>query len=378
MLGVTSTTSSIPFSLDDNISWLSTEDLYNKHLCQIAGLILTRNQADSTHAFSSTQEIDEKLGSLAKQMPQTWWEIPTSLIDGRTEEAGSELDRILCHFWHFQLETLVHLPFMLRAATDRRYDYSRISCLNASRSLIKRWMFIRKSPSTLPVNTLVEFQAFTAAITILLGLLGPKPLTTDQVFLKERHGDSQLVETTVQILEDLKQHGVGAQVVNQGISVIRTLQGVLLNEGNISDDLRLEIQYFGTISISRSGTVHSLEGERILGAHPRSTETTIRANPLYQAGQSSLAPLTADAEITSTLMSVPINQEYQNVNGEGEIFNDSNSWMNDNFLHFTSSQFPMFEAQAFNGATVWPEFQESNALSSNSSLNPGVEIGWDF
>jgi hypothetical protein len=63
MLGAPSATGSTPFSFDDNALWLSTEDPYNKNLCEIAGLILTRNQADSTHVFSITHKSDEKLGS---------------------------------------------------------------------------------------------------------------------------------------------------------------------------------------------------------------------------------------------------------------------------------------------------------------------------
>jgi hypothetical protein len=373
MLGAPSATSSTPFSFDDNAPWLSTEDLYNKSLCEIAGLILTRNQADSTHAFSTTHEIDEKLGSLARQMPPTWWEIPTSIVDGRIEEVGSQLDRILCQIWHFELETLAHLPFMLRAATDRRYDYSRISCLSASRELIRRWMFIRKAHSMIFVNTLIEFQAFTAAITVLLGLLGSTPSTTDPIVLKERGEDLQLVETVVQILEGLKQRGDGVLVVNQGISVIRTLQGVLRNEGKSSGNLRLEIQHFGTISITRSGDVQSLEGERILGANPRSAVTSIGVNAQHQAGLSNQTPLATGAGPTSTSMSVSKGKEYQTVTGDGEI-----TWMNDTVLQFTSSQFPMFEAQGMDGNIEWPPFQESDILLFNSLLDTDVGVDWDF
>jgi hypothetical protein len=373
MLGAPSATSSTAFSFDDNAPWLSTEDLYNKNLCEIAGLILTRNQDDSTHAFSNTHEIDEKLGSLARQMPPTWWEIPTSIVDGSIEEVGSQLERILCQIWHFELETLAHLPFMLRAATDRRYDYSRISCLSASRNLIKRWMSIRKARSMIFVNTLIEFQAFTAAITVLLGLLGSTPPTTDPIVLKERSEDLQLVETVVQILEELKQRGAGVLVVNQGISVIRTLQGVLRNEGNSSGNLRLEIQHFGTITISRSGNVQSLEGERILGANPRSAVTSIGVNAQHKAGRSNSTPVATGAGPTSTSMSVSEGQGYQTVDSDGDI-----SWMNDTVLQFTSSQFPTFEAQGMDDNIEWPPFQESDILLFNSLLDTDVGVNWDF
>jgi hypothetical protein len=313
-------------------------------------------------------------------MPRNWWEIPTTVIDGRTKEGAAQFEQIMCQIWHFELETLVHLPFMLRAATDRRYDYSRISCLKASRGLIRRWMFMRAGYGKTFVSNLVEFQAFTAAITLLLGLLGPAHTITDPVVLKERYEDLQLVETVVQILEGVKRFGTtssSVHVVDQSISVIRTLQGVLRNEGNSSGNLRLSIQHFGTISIARCGTVQSLEGERMIGANPRSDLTSMEVNPLHQFGRSESTPSATEAGSTSTSMPVPASQEYQSVNGDGEIMNGNGAWMTNTVLQFTSSQFPTFEAQAMDSTTEWP-FHESDIMLCDSLLNTDVEGNWDF
>jgi hypothetical protein len=367
MLGVPSATSSVSFPFDDHAPGLSLEDFYNKHLCSIAGLILTRNQGDATHAFSATQEIDQKLDSLAKQMPPAWWELPTSGVDGRTDEAANQFEQIICQIWHFELETLVHLPFMLRAATDRRYEYSRISCLNASRGLIKRWMFMREAYSTSFVSNVVEFQAFTAAITILLGLIGPTHTSTDPAVLKERVEDLQLIEKVVHILEELKQNGTGAHVVNQSISVIRTLQGVLRNEGTSSGNLRLTIQHFGTISIARGGAVQSLEGERILGANPQSDSTSMEVNPQNQAGRSNLATGT-------TSKSGPWGQDWQSVDTVGQAVTDNGMLMSNAVMQFTSSQFPTFESGA-DSAMEWP-LQDSDIMLFDSLLNTDVDGNW--
>ncbi|KAJ5770381.1 uncharacterized protein N7511_002432 [Penicillium nucicola] len=171
----------------------------------------------------------------------------------------------MCQIWHFELEMLLHLPFMLRAATDRRYEYSRISCLTAGRNLIKRWISICECHDTLLFSNLLEFQAFTAATTILLGLLGAKE-STDQNILQERYEDTRLVETIVQNFERLQQHGAVMSVGTQSISVIHTLQRFLRGETQ-SDKMRLEIPFFGVIRIARGGAVQPLEGERIVGAN---------------------------------------------------------------------------------------------------------------
>ncbi|KAE8452670.1 hypothetical protein EG329_013929 [Mollisiaceae sp. DMI_Dod_QoI] len=377
ILGVPSATGVAPFSFDDNAPWLTSEHFYNKQLCHISGLILARNQGDFAHAFSATQEIDEKLDSLAKQMPRSWWQIPTSAIIGRTDEAASQFERVMCQIWHFELETLVHLPFMLRAATERRYEYSRVSCLRASRGLIKTWMFIREVHGTTLISNLVEFQAFTAAITLLLGLLGPTGTTTDPATLKDRYEDMQLVETVVQILAGLKRNGSGVHVVNQSISVIRTIQGVLENEGNSSGNLRLEIPHFGTISIARSGAVQSLQGDRILGANLRSDVMSMEVNPPLQARSSSPTRLPTGVGSTWTSTSIPRSQGYQTGNSEGVMIDSNGARMTNTILQFTSTQFPTFEAQAMDISSEWPS-QESNVMFFDSLLSTDLEGNWDL
>lgn len=170
-------------------------------------------------------------------MLPAWWEIPTNILKNCIKEASAQFEQIMCQIWHFKLATLVHLPFMLHTATDRQYRYLRVSCLNASRNLIKRWISIRENHHTLLFSNLLEFEAFTAATTLLLGLLGSQT-SMNQDILQERYDGSQLVETVIQNFERLKQHGAGMSVGNQSISVIRTLQQVLYR-GNLSGRLRL-------------------------------------------------------------------------------------------------------------------------------------------
>ena len=238
-------------------------------------------------------------------------------------------------------------------------------------------MCMREVHVTTFVSNLVEFQAFTAAITLLLGLLGPRHTTTDLVSSKERYEDVQLVETVVQILEGLRWSGTGVHVVNQSIAVIRTLQGVLRGEGNSSGNLRLSIPHFGTISITRGGTVQSLEGERILGANPRSDLTSIEVDPALHARKSSLTPLVTNAGSTWMPIPVPTSQAYNSVIVDGEASNTNGEWMENTVLQFTSSQFPTFEAQTVDTTTEWL-FQENDIMFFDSLLNTDVDGNWDF
>ncbi|CRG85768.1 putative transcriptional regulatory protein C530,08 [Talaromyces islandicus] len=367
LLGVPSGTGSAVLPFDDKVPWLSTEERYHMHLYHISGLILARNQEDFTHSFSTTQRIGELLDSLAEQMPPAWWEIPTSIPTNRTKEASVEFERVMCQIWHFELETLVHLPFMLRAATDRRYEYSRVSCLNASRNLIRSWISIRESQMTLLFSNLLEFEAFTAATTLLLGLLGPQTSTNEGV-LQERYEDSQLVETVVQNFERLKKHGAGMSVDVQSISVIRTLQQFL--HGTLSGRLCLEIPFFGIIKIASSGVVQPLEGERILGAN--ACQNTSFSLPAQSTVSSSIRKM--DCAPTSMSHRKRYTTKETNENGQRNATNDT-PILQVSGVHF---QFP--EALGVQGGHDTSEwlFEESDMIFFDSLVNTDLGGDWTF
>lgn len=264
MLGVPSSTGATAFNARNRSPWLSTEDLYHQKLYQLSGLILARNQDDFTHSFSTTQRISEELDLFANQMSPDWWEIPASLQSTRIKEASVEFERVMCQIWHFELEILLHLPFMLRAANDRRYEYSQISCLNACRSLIKRWIAIRDKRDPLLFSDLLEFQAFTASTTLMLGLLSSTGVSSPAI-LQEQQEDSVLIDIVVENFERRGRDESGKFISSQSISAIRALQKFLCDK-NTSRSLRLEIPFFGTIKVAHSA-LQPLEGERLLGAN---------------------------------------------------------------------------------------------------------------
>ncbi|KAJ5225776.1 hypothetical protein N7468_007001 [Penicillium chermesinum] len=274
------------FPFDENIPELAIESAYHSRLYHISGLILARNQDKSTHSFSTTQKIDEELNQFSNEVPSQWWDIPTDLRATRTLEASTKFDRICCHIWHFQLLMLLHLPFMLRATSDRRYAYSQVCCLNGSRGLIKRWLVICNSQVRLFSN-LFEFQAFMAATTLLLGLFVPYS-PADQNAVHEQYEDFLLVEKVIRSFEQNQGNGTHVSIGKQSIAVMRALQRALRNESSLSTKLRLEIPFFGTISIARSGAIQSLEGEAIIGANSRPVARPTEASSTFSSTQPGL------------------------------------------------------------------------------------------
>lgn len=343
--------------------------MYHKHLYHIAGLILSRNQSDSTHAFSTTQRIGEQLVSFAEEMGSAWWELPTTISKTRAKEAFEQFERVMCQIWHFQLEMLVYLPFMLRAASDRRYEHSHISCLNASRNLIKRWITIRDSNTTILFSNLLEFEAFIAATTLLLGILAsPKSANLD--VLEERYEDFQLVETVVENFERLKQQGAGMSVGDQSIKVIRMLQR-FLNGEDFPDKLRLDIPFFGVIMIVRNGTVQPLEGERILGANSSPSASLLHASqstvpfPMQGTGRTANSVINPGLQLQDTVRTE-------------ERYSALGAWGDGTALQVSGGHFQLPQASGVEGSLDSGEwsFQENDLIYLNSLVDTELLGNW--
>jgi hypothetical protein len=335
--------SSEPFPFDDGAQWLTTEDKYNKHLCTIAGLLVDRNQAEPTHAFSTTQNIDEKLDDVAKQMPSSWWELSEHSTFGRNEATANLFDRILVHIWHFELESLVHLPYMLRAAVDRRYEYSRLSCLSASRKLLQRWIFLRERSKASFLCKIIEFQAFKAAITLLLGILQPSQIVKDAMQIRQEEEDRKLVDTIRNLFEEL-QALENDVVLAQSAEVLKTLQCVNLNDHGKAGNIRLTIPHFGTISLGKGRCNMVAQGARP-AANLQGNEN---ANSSFQV----------DPALQNWQSNVPMQPPYPTPPP---------------VLTFTSSQFPPLTADM----CEWP-FSEDDTLLFGSLLNTDLEGNWNF
>jgi len=346
----------------DLASFFTADDMYSKQLCDISGLVLTRNQGDPARAFNVTHDIDENLEVLARSRSHSWWEISDSgsAEEDRSEEAAGKYERLMCQIWHQALVVLTHLPFLFRAAEDRRFEYSRVSCLAGCRALIGRWMTFRKFHGKTICSDTLDFQAFTATVTLLLALLGPATTATLDHRAKERQDDLQLVDTVVQVFEHLENSGAGAQLVNQSISAISTLEDVVRNGHHLPGTLRLEIQHFGTVLVSHGKSVCTVEGERIVGPNPSCPGDAVESATNLQA-----PPMSS----TSSAMNLSSN----GYNHEPLV----DGWTQNTMLQFMSSQAPAFNTMPTDNMMNWP-MQESDVMLFDNLLDGSIDGGWNW
>lgn len=215
----------------------------------LASRIIDRNQNEQAHTYTTTQEIDEAFESLAAEMPKGWWDAPEDLPSDNTREAVAVFDRFMFQIIYFQFVALLHLPFMLRAAKERRYEYSKFSCMKSSREMVNRYLALRNTTIGTFCCRIIDFGAFTSTVTIFLGLLEPSS-SGDMRDQQQRDSDRHLVKMVLQSMERISRPGKDP-VASQSADAIRSLLAIDSPPGLHTTNLKLSIPYFGTISIVR-------------------------------------------------------------------------------------------------------------------------------
>ncbi|XXH03586.1 hypothetical protein Hte_009991 [Hypoxylon texense] len=240
----------------------------------ITGAIIKRNASSNKQtaaadaAFGTTQAIDCDLEMAAKSMGPEWWQ-PVVLPDPATA-SPAELVRahghVMMQMNHHHLLILLHLPYMMRDPKERRWDYSKTTCLHASRSLLRAYLVFRHLTDAASACRHTDYGALTAAMTLLLGYLDPKlrararddPASeTGRV----RAADRALVVEVRDVMRGIAETASDKLARETSDIITRLLpltdvdvpvagHGSSGSSGGLEGPVRLEIPYLGNITIN--------------------------------------------------------------------------------------------------------------------------------
>ncbi|KAH7351100.1 hypothetical protein BKA65DRAFT_396694 [Rhexocercosporidium sp. MPI-PUGE-AT-0058] len=330
--------------------------LFARKMCDLSTRIIERNESVSTHAYATTQEIDEGLDRLAKEMPASWWAIPDMVVNDRTREAALTFDRLMAQVWFFQLEALLHLPFMLKS--ERRFEYSKFSCLKASREVLWRYLALRSAENKSFCCKIIDFGALTASVTLFLGLLETVVGTESP----ERKSDRNLIQTVLESMEEVSQRNKDV-VATQSVNVLRSLLAIDDTSGRNTGNLKLTIPYFGVISIIRPHKA------------PQGIQTTLPyVQPQQQSGeQGQTNP--QQKQQAHTIDQNSTQQSWPTPSFIPQITTQQNP-LNLPHVSFTSSQFPPVGPEQ--PIDDWGLPVEMDTLFFDSLLNTDIEGNWIF
>ncbi|MCJ1284220.1 hypothetical protein MMC26_003551 [Xylographa opegraphella] len=216
-------------------------------LSVIAGHIIHRNSDLNNASLIDTLKIDQELEEARNSMPPGWWEaLP---IPGMA--ANVVRDMFVAKFLYHNDRKLLHLPYLLKSFTDRRYEMSRISGLESSREMIKCYQILRANGALLVCN-LIDFEAFTASMVLVLDLLNQHANNRGRRDLIQEDSDWDLVNS---IREDFETIGVEriSPVAIQAAQVLRQFGDARYgcNEYNTPEAYQVTIPYFGRIRIGK-------------------------------------------------------------------------------------------------------------------------------
>ncbi|KAM6478415.1 hypothetical protein HDV62DRAFT_400921 [Trichoderma sp. SZMC 28011] len=266
--------------------------------CVIASRILQRNQSDpSPHDFTLMLELDKELQKAAEDLPKKWWlhsNLATTLDN--PEMLFWDMRRLFHQLFHYTLLNQLHLPYMLRSSINgRENQYSRITCVNASREVLSRFITFRSSDRIAFWCRTLDFLSLMAAMTLLIAHLDghrqasmspsraqlQQAARSENLLTHQRPGDRAMIEQVQESMEEVsRQNGDAlgarsAELLRRLLSIEaeaagghrRSVDSVTVripataedpadeeNEGR-SSVVSVYIPYFGTVKITHRGII---------------------------------------------------------------------------------------------------------------------------
>lgn len=210
----------------------------------IAGHIIERNQNCRSVDYSITERIEEELiqyrNGVASAVLDT---TPTSSMPLET------LYRLqVAKIYYHNHCKMLHLPYMLKASINRKYEHNRLAALEASRQIISAWQDLRDccGSEIMIMCDLMDFQVFTAAIVLVINLLSP--YCPDDGHQQARDWD--LVHDISRNLDKVSQE-MECNVAYQAARLLEHLSAAHHGMYEGPETYEATIPYFGRVRISQ-------------------------------------------------------------------------------------------------------------------------------
>ncbi|RDW76300.1 fungal specific transcription factor domain-containing protein [Aspergillus mulundensis] len=256
--------SAIPRALASGAPGGSSADLFEMQQTAILERMIERSQERNYHDLALTQDIDRDLNKAASVMSAKWW-APLDL--SQSTSSKDILVKVISaqlQIMHYNLLTILHLPYLQWDATDDRFNYSKVTCVYASREVLTRWVAFRSIVKVVLCCRPVDFCAFTACLTLLLAYLNSSKQASTML-THQRQGDRALIETALETMDELNRLN-GDELTRKTAELARKLlvleaecaQGGQAYRSSVEDDegvkdertFYLKIPYFGTVKLA--------------------------------------------------------------------------------------------------------------------------------
>ncbi|PTB65692.1 hypothetical protein BBK36DRAFT_1202438 [Trichoderma citrinoviride] len=278
---------------------LSPTQKVHRRLCIIMGRVIERNQSSPAASYAVTVQLDQDMEDLKKDFPAEWsggYYGPEATTESIYHEEAAKI------FYYSTLKH-IHLPYMLKARSDRRYEHSRLSSMEACRGLIKSYLRLRGSPKSEVIQCeIMDFIIFTSAIALILGILTPgaasgteassasSTMSSSPASLTQHAEEWALIDRLIRELR--KTNAIlDCTVAKQAAEVLETLVAAGMGTYSAQEDFALVVPYFGRLRISQ-------------GRAPDANDTTLNnsnPNPTFDASAINTNSIADGTNHTSSL-----------------------------------------------------------------------------
>ena len=205
--------------------------------CAAARRIIQRNNADVLN-LADTQTTDKLLEKAAAEMPPQWWLLPNfASSNNDSVKVARETLRLMDQFMYYYLLIWLHLPYMLQASPDHRYDHSKITAVNASRETLTRFVAFRTLNAAHFYCRGSDFLTFTATVVLCVAHINSCSQRHENsdgrdfspVFdslAHSRPSDRGLMERTLDIMESMARADDTDVIASKFARIIRHLLDV--------------------------------------------------------------------------------------------------------------------------------------------------------
>jgi len=220
--------------------------------------------------------IDLDLQKAASSLPSKWWLAP------KLDNASNDLQTV---FWdtrhlvlqicHYNLLSQLHLPYMIRpSSAENKYEYSRITCVNASREVLSRYNSLRSFNRIAYSCRTVDFLALMAAMALLLAHMYSHGDGVENLLANQYFSDRAMIEQVQEHMSEINRLN-SDELSAQSADLLKSLlsidlekgharvsvleadssEGILSHDGIVLEEesvlVKVHIPYFGIIRIAR-------------------------------------------------------------------------------------------------------------------------------
>ncbi|RSM15035.1 hypothetical protein CEP52_000997 [Fusarium oligoseptatum] len=143
LLGMSSSITNAKFGSEEKKVDETHAEWFERFQVEICEKIINNTQRGNYEDLAATQKIDEVMNKIADSIPSNWW-APLELRPGMT---GDDLMALVVNaqmqIVHYNLLTVLHLPYLLRKTPSHQYDYNKTVCTYASREVLNRYIAFR-------------------------------------------------------------------------------------------------------------------------------------------------------------------------------------------------------------------------------------------